>query len=204
VKTLLIFDTHWNHGNIKSYCQRPDNFSKLMVRNIQQRVAPEDTVIHGGDVFMGKVQDWQEIQKDLPGTWILIRGNHDRKRSCSWWMDHGFKFACDGIMFRNWWITHEPANSRPGGCQGNIHGHLHNIWHGFADPNLKDKDEEWMRLRRELRYPWQRLFAVEYTNYCPIEFDHFVSHPDSYYARGIRHGKNPSLETETESSVSQV
>lgn len=91
---------------------------------------------------------------------------------------------CDGLMFRDWWLTHEPAEQLPKHyetCQGNIHGHLHNIWHGFA-PNAGP--EETATKERRLRNSWQRLFAVEYTDYAPIEFDEFVFHSDRYQARG--------------------
>jgi hypothetical protein len=35
-----------------------------------------------------------------------------------------------------------------------------------------------------LKHPWQRLFAIEYTDYRPVEFNKFVSHPDKYQSRG--------------------
>jgi len=177
----LIADTHFKHDKMKTYCQRPSNFTELIIKNWANTVKPEDCVIHLGDVAIGGVADWEWILPTLPGRKGLIRGNHDRQRSLGWWMTHGFDFACDGMMFRNWWLSHEPANSRPGGCEGNIHGHLHNIWHGFA-PNAGDEKDA-QHLRR-LKNPWQRLFAVEYTNYMPVEFDKFVSHPDKYQSRG--------------------
>ena len=177
MKVWLISDTHFNHANIKTYCDRPDDFTDRLIRNWQIMVRPEDTIIHLGDVFMHKAGGWAIIWPMLTGRRILIRGNHDRKRSCSWWMDNGFHFACDGLAFRNQWLTHEPATSRASGCELNIHGHLHNIWHGFAP----DKG-----VNTKLHQPWQRLFAVEYTDYKPIEFDHFISHPKKYHATGLQ------------------
>lgn len=178
MKTFLISDTHLNHANIATYCDRPTNFTELILKRWHERVQQDDTVIHLGDVMIGPRTDQMF---SLPGRKILVRGNHDRNKSCSWWMDNGFTFACDGFLFRNCWLTHEPATSRPGGCELNIHGHLHNIWHGFA-PNA-GKEEKAMS-EGHLRNAWQRLFAIEYTNYYPIEFDEFVSKPDKYQARG--------------------
>src|SRR5690348_5355140 len=180
MRTLLISDTHFNHANIATYCDRPKNFTEIIIKKWNERVEWNNTVIHLGDVFIGRVEGWSAIYPNLPGKKVLIRGNHDRQRSVSWWMDNGFDFACDGLRFRNCWLTHEPDTSRAGGCELNIHGHLHNIWHGFA-PNAGDEKNA-MQLRK-LRNPWQRLFAVEYTNYMPVEFDKFVSHPDKYQAR---------------------
>jgi calcineurin-like phosphoesterase family protein len=187
MNTYFIADTHFNHGNIATYCQRPEDFTWRIVRNCKQILKPEDVTIHLGDVFIGNKQDWFHIRENLPGRWILVRGNHDRKHSCAWWMEHGFDFACDGMRFRNCWLTHEPDTSRASGCDLNIHGHLHNIWHGFNPhdpmaPELGPSSKDTKRLKND----WQRLFAIEYTNYMPVEFDKFVSHPDKYFARGIK------------------
>jgi calcineurin-like phosphoesterase family protein len=175
VRVLLFSDSHFNHANIATYCDRPGNFTDIIIKRWQERVKPEDTVIHLGDVIIGRKSSLRDIMSQLPGRKSLIRGNHDRQKSCTWWMENGFDFACDGMRFRNCWLTHEPDTSRAGGCDLNIHGHLHNIWDGFqaeGQPQLR------------LHHEWQRLFACEYTNYCPIEFDEFVLHPDKYQARG--------------------
>lgn len=137
---------------------------------------PEDTIIHLGDVQIGKKSDW--IMPALPGRKILIRGNHDRQWSNTRWMEAGFDFACDGMRFRNCWLTHEPETSRASGCDLNIHGHLHNIWDGFHHDPVGDAHKY-----RKLNNPWQRLFAIEYTDYRPVEFDKFVAHPERYQAR---------------------
>lgn len=157
----------------------------MIIKRWNQRVSWEDTVIHLGDVAIGPRSMVENQIRSLAGRKILIRGNHDRNSSNGWWMDHGFDFSCDAMMFRNWWLTHEPAQKLPWSegesCQGNIHGHLHNIWHGFA-PNAGAEEKATKEGR--LCNSWQRLFAVEYSDYYPIEFDHFVSHPDKYQARG--------------------
>ena len=178
----------FNHDNIKTYCQRPDNFTPLTIRNIQNTVKPEDTVIHNGDVFMGKPGGWDEIRKELPGTWWLIRGNHDHRTS-AWWCDHGFAFCADAMIFRGVWFTHKPSLFLPEGCTLNIHGHLHNIWDGFApdDPrDVKGTQEFLISEQGRLPQPWHRLFAVEYTAYQPVEMDKFIAHPDKYNSRGPR------------------
>ena len=184
MRVLLISDTHLNHANIATYCVRPENFTEMIIKRWNQRVAPDDTIIHLGDVAIGPRPLIEPQLRSLNGRKILIRGNHDRHGSNNWWMDNGFDFACDAMMFRNWWLTHEPAQNLPWtegpSCLGNIHGHLHNIWDGFAPegPSALKIDH--------LRNPWQRLFAIEYTDYYPIEFDEFVSKPDKYQARGPR------------------
>jgi len=180
----LISDTHFNHQNIATYCDRPKDFTERIIKNWNAIVKLEDLIIHLGDVQIGKKSDW--IMPALPGRKVLVRGNHDRQWSNTRWMEAGFSFSCDGMRFRNCWLTHEPDTSRAGGCDLNIHGHLHNIWHGFHPNGPKKGHGDELTLHKEMKLhsPWQRLFAIEYTNYMPIEFDKFVSHPDRYQARG--------------------
>ena len=77
MKTYVISDTHLNHDKIKTYCDRPENFTERIVRNWQQTIKAEDLVIHVGDVFISKSVGWDAIWPILPGRKILIRGNHD-------------------------------------------------------------------------------------------------------------------------------
>jgi calcineurin-like phosphoesterase family protein len=132
MRVYLISDTHFNHANIATYCDRPSDFTARIVKNWQQIIKPEDLIIHLGDVFMGPTEGWKAIYPNLPGRKLLVRGNHDRQRSLTWWMKNGFDGAVDCMMFRGVWLTHEPAPRLPFPSQGggsvlNIHGHLHNI-----------------------------------------------------------------------------
>jgi len=180
MRILLIADTHFNHANIATYCDRPKNFTDTLIKTWNSRVTPDDVVIHLGDVAIGPRQLVEFQIRSLNGRKILIRGNHDQRGSCSWWMEHGFDFACDSLIFRNCWLTHLPADKLPEGCELNIHGHLHNIW----GKKVPAPNQEGYIVNTKLHNSWQRLFSVEYTNYCPIEFDEFISHPDKYQARG--------------------
>lgn len=179
MKVYLISDTHFNHAKIETYCDRPSNFTEVLMHNWNQTVQPTDLVIHVGDVYIGK--GWDNIYPFLNGRKVLVRGNHDWHHNCAWWMEHGFDFACDAFIFRHVYITHKPAEFLPGHCYLNIHGHLHNIWHGF---HKGEPDTEQINRRGRLRNPWQRLFAVEYTDYKPVEFESFLKNPDKYQARG--------------------
>jgi len=188
MKVYLIADTHFNHANIATYCDRPPDFSERILKNLRQVLTPEDTLIHIGDVYIGKKPPYL---CDWPGRKILVRGNHDQHHSCTWWMEKGgFDFACDAMEFRGHVLTHEPLNPEninfvtPQMGAFNIHGHLHNIWHGFHANGGEKENESWRTQR--LRFAWQLLFAIEYTNYMPVEFEKFTSHPDRYQARGPR------------------
>lgn len=193
MKTYLISDTHFNHGKIATYCDRPENFTELIVKNWSRIVQPTDLIIHLGDVGIGNGEQMRgnaDIVKFLPGRKVLIRGNHDRKHSNSWWMTTGgFDFACDKMVFRDCLMTHEPYRGEflPHGTMFNVHGHLHNIFHGFHPNASVNPDEQRdMYNRKSLRWEHQRLFAIEYTNYSPVEIEKFLNNPDKYNARGIK------------------
>jgi len=203
MKFYLISDTHFNHQKMTTHCKRPENFTDLIVKRWNETVKAEDVVIHLGDVAIGKKALAMELVRSLPGKKWLIRGNHDREKSCGWYVENGFDMACDQMIFRNCLLTHEPANAvirtdgyRPYGESGfeglpegaslNIHGHLHNIWDGFSSPERIERDKVLLGVdfTKQLKYPWQRLFAIEYTDYRPVEFDKFVNNPDRYQSRG--------------------
>ncbi len=167
MKVWLIADTHLNHENIKTYCQRPDDFTKRIVHNWRRMVGREDLLIHLGDVVIGKKNS--EGWLNLPGRKVLIIGNHDQQWSATAWMRHGFDFACHGLIFRNAWLTHEPAEALPAGTEINIHGHKHNVWDGFQGGGPYEPKS------------FHRLFAVEYTGYAPVEFDKFVRNSRNRY-----------------------
>ena len=103
MKFFLIADTHLKHERMRTYCKRPEGFTELIHRNCLNTLREDTTLIHLGDVGIGLPKDWIWMVKMWPGRKILVRGNHDRARSNSWWMDQGgFEFTCDGLRFRNW------------------------------------------------------------------------------------------------------
>jgi calcineurin-like phosphoesterase family protein len=173
--TYIISDTHWNPEGIQSHCERPANYHDLLIKAWKRTVRPEDTVLHLGDVIIGNKKLVKDILAELPGKKILAaRGNHDRKFSCQWWMEHGFDFACDGMIFRHCWLTHEPSPKLPPHTILNVHGHLHRAW---LEPGAQHT--KWTLSGLEHRN-FQRLFSVEYTDWRPVEFDKFLSHVEKY------------------------
>jgi calcineurin-like phosphoesterase family protein len=200
----VISDTHLKHDKMETYCQRPSDFTERIHKNVMNTVKDGDLLLHLGDVGIGKYVDWEWMVQAWPGTKGVIRGNHDRSHSVTWWMQHGFHFACDYFVLRNVLFTHEPANAviksdghrpygaleagLPFGCEVNIHGHLHNIWDGFHSPERLERDKALLGVdpTKQLKHKWQRLFAVEYTDYRPVELNKFLSHPEKYQATGPR------------------
>lgn len=83
---FFISDTHFGHNKEFLYCPRGFSNVKEMgeqiVKNWNEKVNPEDTVYHLGDIIFGTpgTIDFNmsiELIKQLNGNIILIRGNHD-------------------------------------------------------------------------------------------------------------------------------
>jgi calcineurin-like phosphoesterase family protein len=192
MKSYLISDTHLNHEKIKTWCDRPDDFTERIDHNVMRIVKSGDVLIHLGDfgigdssLYMATAKRWADAGIKL----VLVRGNHDQK-SPQWYMERGFSFACDAMIYRGTWLTHHPwKGALPEGTSVNVHGHLHNVWDGFGKDDPEAGKDEFVQAttKGRLMNPWQRLFAVEYTNYEPVEFDKFITKPDKYQARGPKH-----------------
>ena len=80
----FIADTHFSHGNIIRYCNRPFSSGQEMDETIYANwtalVQPKDKVYHLGDVAFGSeamVARTVERIKKLPGVKYLLPGNHD-------------------------------------------------------------------------------------------------------------------------------
>lgn len=76
-------DTHFNHKNIITYCNRP--YSTLvdhdnsLITNWNGVVQEADTIYHLGDFAFGKPEEWRGIIDQLHGNINLIYGNHDHR-----------------------------------------------------------------------------------------------------------------------------
>ena len=81
-KIYVISDTHFNHKNIIEYCNRPfktvEEMNEVLIKNWNDVVSQEDTIICLGDFVLGTKENIIEIGTKLNGHKILILGNHDR------------------------------------------------------------------------------------------------------------------------------
>ncbi|WNN94796.1 metallophosphoesterase [Streptomyces phage Phredrick] len=80
--TFFTSDTHFGHERIISLCERPfdsvDEMNEEMIRRWNETVKPTDTVIHLGDVALGKIAESLPLVGRLNGHIKLVPGNHDR------------------------------------------------------------------------------------------------------------------------------
>lgn len=163
MKYMLTTDTHFNHRKIQDYCQRPDNFEELILDGWKNLVPNKHTLIHLGDVCIGKETETHEKYIiPLKVKKILIKGNHDMK-SVSWYLEHGWDWVCESMTFirggKKILFSHKPK-VWDGYWQINIHGHFHNANHRRYEAELKND-----------LLTGQKLLALEYNDYKLWDLD---------------------------------
>lgn len=131
-----IGDLHLSFGTDKPMDIFPGwgNYTDKIKKNWLERIKPEDTVVLAGDISWG--MDLKEAKADfefihnLPGTKIILKGNHDywfstKKKVEDFIIDNGFysikilynnsyEYDCVSICGTRGWINgpEEPANKK--------------------------------------------------------------------------------------------
>jgi len=157
--TWIITDTHFYHDAIIKACGRPENHAELCINNCRYLCAPQDTLIHLGDVIFYNYTNLSLLLSQINCKQILVQGNHDR-RSRGWYTRNGFDFACDSFTYDDIIFSHKPLEVFPSGVTFNVHGH----WH-----NLLDKPEEHDNIPKWWSPKTHHLVSLEKLNYKPIK-----------------------------------
>lgn len=152
----VISDTHFGHGNIIKYSNRPFNSTQEMDNEMIKRwndvVSKDDTIFHLGDFALTGKDRKTELLSLLNGSKILIKGNHDHGSSAKY-REYGFKevYKYPILYLPNIILSHQPVEFFSG---FNIHGHSH-----------------------EHAGPTSRHFnvSVEQINYAPILLDQLIN-----------------------------
>ena len=83
-KVFFTSDTHFYHGNIIRFCNRPfkdvDMMNETIISNWNNTVGQDDIVFHLGDFCLGGSAEWTRMLDRLNGRIYLIMGNHDLKK----------------------------------------------------------------------------------------------------------------------------
>lgn len=132
----VISDTHFLHRKlaeeyepIRQTLGRDHNV--VMIDRWQQAVDDSDTIVHLGDLMLGKRDQFAPIAERLPGRKFMLKtGNHDRQ-SKRWYHEHGFPLIPEfWVDYRGWRVrfTHRPDEDHryvrfPRTL--NVHGHVH-------------------------------------------------------------------------------
>lgn len=156
----LITDTHFNHDRIIEF-GRPADYARRIIDNCRAVIAPQDTLLHLGDVFLYGTEQLDEFVSTVPGKKILVRGNHDKKTN-GWFERNGFAFVADQIVQGGVIYSHRPLQSLPDGVTVNVHGHFHDNDHRH------DESTGWYDPVRHFK------LAVEDTNYKPVKAHEWI------------------------------
>lgn len=130
-------DLHFGHENIIKYCDRPfkdvEEMNSKLIENMNKRVKPEDTVFFLGDFCFKNSEGGKEGEglthradhyiKQLQGSWVFVKGNHDRNNSLKTciekvYIKHGGRRMC---------MIHNPIHADPQ-VEINLCGHVHEKW----------------------------------------------------------------------------
>lgn len=128
--TWIISDTHFFHKNIGRYCDRPENWQELIIKNWNDRVAQDETILHLGDFAFGSRRNFELLTGILHGRLLLIQGNHDRL-SQTFFETHGVTLIKSSLQITlegrlKLIFSHRPVIPLADGWL-NFHGHIHNV-----------------------------------------------------------------------------
>jgi len=130
LETWIISDTHFFHENIGTYCNRPQNWQELVIKNWNDLISPDETVLHLGDFALGNKTNFDLLSGMLRGRLLLIQGNHDRI-SKSYCETRGVTLIKDSLTVEitdqmKLIFSHRPIVTLEDGWI-NLHGHIHNV-----------------------------------------------------------------------------
>ena len=130
LNTWIISDTHFFHENIGKYCSRPDNWQELVIKNWNDLVSPDETILHLGDFALGNKSNFDLLTGMLRGRLFLIQGNHDRI-SKSYCETRGVTLVKNSLNVEisdqmKLIFSHRPIVPLEDGWI-NLHGHIHNV-----------------------------------------------------------------------------
>lgn len=160
----MTSDWHLGHKNILKYRHDEDQFKtrqeleSLLVRNFKEKVGKRDVTYFLGDMCFD--HESLSIIKDLPGTKLLLLGNHDNHLGARDFLE-AFDDIIGPIKYKGFWLTHQPIHPQELYGKKNIHGHTHNqdvMYFNTITEELK-KDVQYVNV------------CVDQTDFAPVRFE---------------------------------
>jgi calcineurin-like phosphoesterase family protein len=180
-KNFYISDLHFGHKNIIRYDNRPfkttEEMDNALIENWNKVVSNEDTVYILGDISWHDDYKTAEIFRQLKGTKILIKGNHDNIKRDSELAKCFARIQDYAELYldkkNKVVMSHYPMPFWNGQFRDTVHlyGHVHNS-HQW---NIV---ESWMSEARALQDIPMRAYNVgcmmDYMNYTPRTLDEII------------------------------
>lgn len=181
-------DTHWGHGNIIKYSNRPfssvEEMDVELIKRWNQAVTPQDVVYHLGDFAFADTDRILRILNQLNGRIHLVLGNHDQTIKKSTEIKSRFATVRDLMDI---WI---PDTTAPGGKQHIVLCHFPMIsWNKMARGS-------WMlhgHCHGNLTYPFSeghgKIFDVgsDVWDYAPVSYERLKREMDSLKIQTLDH-----------------
>ena len=121
-------DCHFNHANIIKYTNRPFRdvieMNNELIRRWNEVVKPNDIVYHVGDFAFKHKRDTRKITKQLNGTIIHIRGNHDWNNGIKTLIEDATMLFGNEVVL----VQHRPPKSVSENYTLVLCGHVHDKW----------------------------------------------------------------------------
>lgn len=137
MRVWFTADTHFGHENIMRYTGRPfktiEQMNSTIIKNWNERVKPEDTVIFLGDFCFrntpggkkgeGTGNKAEYYTEQLNGNIVFIRGNHDNNNSLNTHIT-ALELELGGQLI---YCIHDPVDF-DSKYSINLCGHVHEHW----------------------------------------------------------------------------
>ena len=169
-RVYFTSDTHFNHTNIISYCQRPfknvDEMNERIIANWNEVVGENDIIFHLGDFCLGGAAEWTRLLDRLNGKIYLIMGNHDRKNIRQGFMDRFEHVAMQmhiEVGKQRIYLNHYPFLCFEGGYK--------NVWQLFGHVHTRKTNTGIDAGRLQYLYPTQYDVGVDNNNFAPVSFE---------------------------------
>ncbi len=169
-RVYFTSDTHFNHTNIISYCQRPfknvDEMNERIIANWNEVVSEDDIIFHLGDFCLGGAAEWTRLLDRLNGKIYLIMGNHDRKNIRQGFMDRFEHVAMQmhiEVGKQRIYLNHYPFLCFEGGYK--------DVWQLFGHVHTRKNNTGIDAGRLQYLYPTQYDVGVDNNNFAPVSFE---------------------------------
>lgn len=169
-KVFFTSDTHFNHGNIIEYCQRPfknvDAMNEKIINNWNSVVGEDDIVFHLGDFCLGGSAEWNKVLDRLNGHIYLTYGNHDLKNIRQRVSD---RFEYVGMQMRieigkqKIYLNHYPFLCFEGGYK--------DVWQLFGHVHTRKNNTGVDAGRLQYLYPTQYDVGVDNNDFTPVSYE---------------------------------
>ena len=169
MRFFFTADTHFGHGNIIEYANRPfknaDDMNAALIRNFNQRVKPDDLTFFVGDFCFKSGTNCEKAPfwlNQLNGQKVMVRGNHDNNNSTKTIID------CLHLTFagQRFNVCHKPEHANYD-FPVNIVGHVHQAW------KIQERTMPWLEGTEKKTILIN--VGVDVQKYYPITLDEVIS-----------------------------